>query len=192
VCGGSAGEAAIGCNVQGCDGTLLHACDDAGYDVGIDCASNGAQRCGGFPGAMNAAWVACVPESDAGTCAPDASASCTDGIATSCPAGVPETINCQTLLQNVQACNPGALSPPFDWTSPCFVAAGDGGAVDEGGAGGAAPCAPDSCDGTTLHACYRGASFSVDCAPLGFTSCKLVPTDLGAFSNAACAGPRMP
>ena len=136
VCGGSSGPAAITCTAQECEQTVVHVCDDAGRDIGIDCMNNGAQRCDGFPTRAGAAWVACIPESDAGSCAPDASAQCTGGIATSCPAGVPESINCQTLLGNVHACTPGQLSPPFDWTSPCMVAGDEADAGDAGGGAG--------------------------------------------------------
>jgi hypothetical protein len=186
VCGGSAGEGGIACTTQGCDGTMLHVCDDAGRDIGVDCMSNGAQQCGGFPTATNAAWVACVPRSEAGACTPSAAAECDAGIAVSCPAGVVESINCLALLQNVHACNPGPLSPPYDWTSPCAVVS-DGG--DDAGAADASGCSSDSCNGMKLTGCSRGASFPLDCAEAGLGPCALKTTDQGSVQNAACTPP---
>ena len=184
VCGGSAGEGAIDCTVSSCMGTMLHVCDDGGRDIGIDCASNGAEACVGLPpGQPTASWVACLPESDAGACTPDASAQCSHGIATSCPAGILETINCETLLLEVNACNPGALSPPFDWTSPCAVTSDDGGLDD------ASSCSADSCDGSTLSSCYRGAPFLLDCAGAGLGACQMRTTNQGSVQNAACDRP---
>jgi hypothetical protein len=196
VCAGSAGAAATDCTFDGCIGTTLHGCA-GGEDVGIDCADNGAQRCGGFPAAspgQPAAWVACLPQSEAGACPPDASAQCVNGTAVSCPAGTVETLDCEALLQNVDAqfdggvgtCTPGALSPQFDWTSPCGIAeeAGDG-----GDAGDASTCS-ESCAGVaTLNSCYRGASFPLDCTEVGLGACRRVSTDVGSVMNAACTPP---
>jgi hypothetical protein len=190
VCGGSAGDAAIACSgASQCDGSMLHVCDDAGRDIGIDCTNNGAQQCNGFPTATASAWVACVPESDAGKCTADLSVQCDGGIASSCRAGVPETLDCQSLLQDVHACHAGSLWPPYDWTSPCFVASGEAGADDAGEAPDASACASDSCSGTTLTGCYRGASFPLDCGKVGLGPCHMVTTDQGTTMNAACAHP---
>jgi hypothetical protein len=193
VCGGSAGEPAIACTTQSCNDSTLHVCDDAGRDIGIDCASNGAQECNGFPTPTNSAWVACVPESDAGKCTPSLSTLCDGGIASSCRAGVPETLDCQTLLQNVRACHAGSLWPPYDWTSPCFVGSdddgGDGGADDAGEAPDASACSSDSCSGMTLTGCYRGATFPLDCGAVGLGACHMVTTEQGTTMNAACAHP---
>jgi hypothetical protein len=167
---------------------MLHVCDDAGRDIGVDCSNNGAQQCRGFPSSTEVDWVACVPQSDAGSCTPDASAVCDGGIATSCPAGIPESLNCQALLQNVHACTPGRLWPPYDWTSPCFVASDDD-AGDEGGAADASSCSSDSCSGMTLIGCYRGASFPVDCHEVGLGTCQMVATNQGTAMNAACTHP---
>jgi len=189
VCAGSAGVAAIDCSFEGCIGTALHACGDGGADIGIDCAENGAQGCGGFPTAtpaQPAAWVACLPQGEAGACQPDASAQCVNGVAVSCPAGTVETLDCDDLLQNAHGCVSGALSPAFDWTSPCGVAAAAG---DGGDAGNASACS-ESCTGkTTLNGCYRGAPFPLDCAKVGLGACHSVSTDVGAALNAACTPP---
>jgi hypothetical protein len=186
VCAGSAGSAGSDCTSEGCIDTTLHWCGPGGEDMGIDCADNGAQRCGGFPmvtPGQPAAWVACLPQSEGGACLPDASAQCVNGVAVSCPAGKVETLDCDALLQNVHGCTPGALSSPFDWTSPCAIA-GDAG--EEGDAGDASTCA-ESCIGeTTLRSCYRGASFPLDCTEVGLGACRIVSSDVGSAMNAAC------
>lgn len=193
VCGGSAAESAIQCMMNGCTNTMLHSCDDAGLDLGVDCANNGAQQCVGEPpGNAEAQWVACVPENDAGTCTPSLSVQCDAGIATSCPTGRLETINCQQLLGNVHACRSGTLEQAVDWTAPCVVGADEGDGGDDAGddAGTGAPtCTADSCDGGTLIACYRGASFPVECTTVGLGPCQIVHTDLNAIANAACTLP---
>lgn len=165
-----------------CDenGTTLHWCvpgvdGGPGIDRGIECASNGAAACGGFPSSGEARWLACLPGTDAGTqCTPDASATCNHGRATTCPAGVQESLDCLALLGEEDACSPGALSPPFDWTSPC---------------GSERPCGEDSCDGSALLSCERGARFMVDCADQGLGNCRLLAVDPSGPARAACTPP---
>jgi hypothetical protein len=161
-----------------CAGTRIHQCGSNGsVDVGIDCASSGAGRCGGFPGGeAGNDWIACVASGDAG-CDPSEQAQCVNGYATSCPSGVPEAIYCPDLLQLVDAagggCVAGSLSPPFDWTSPCVVPGG---------------CTSDSCDpdGGLLVGCARGASYTLDCSSQGLGPCMMVSTDVGTAMHAAC------
>jgi hypothetical protein len=65
--------------------------------------------------------------------------------------------------------------------------ASDGG--DAGDAGDASTCS-ESCTGaTTLNACYRGASFPLDCEQVGLGACAMVSSDVGALRNAACTPP---
>jgi len=169
VCAGAAAGGGSGCTSE-CNGTHLHWCVDGG-DIGVDCASNGAGRCGVF----SASWAACVAAGDAG-CTPDASAECTNGYAVSCPSGVVEAIDCTGLLQVIDGgCVPGPLNAPFDWTSACSVAA--------------AMCAGDSCNGYTLTGCTRGAQFTTDCSAQGLGTCRMVRTDVGTQTHAACAPP---
>jgi hypothetical protein len=175
-CAGNAGAAGLACNGQECTGSVIHWCADGG-DFGIDCASNGAGSCSGFPTPSNANWVACRPLADGGACTPDASAGCSGGIATSCPAGVLETIDCSQLLLDVHGCTPGLLSLPFDWTSPCVVDAPD-----------ASPCV-EGCSGTQLTGCTRGTSYSIDCSQVGLGACRMVTTDDGVAMHAACGRP---
>jgi hypothetical protein len=180
-----AGSEPGGCSMgSGCfhnDGgiyTMIRWCTDAG-DVGIDCASFGAQRCSGFPDPPDSSyWVACVAEEgvEAGAtvrCTPDASATCVDGRAVSCPSGVVESLDCEALLGSQNACAAGPLAPPFDWTAPCVMSP--------------SVCLADSCDGGTLNACGRGAVFSLDCADAGLGACATIATDDG--QRAACAAP---
>jgi hypothetical protein len=160
---------------RACRGSQLDWCDDDAGDRGIDCADFGAMRCSGFPTVAHPEWVACVAESDGGACAPDASVSCTgDGWAESCPSGVPEAIDCRSLLGLDGACAPGALAPPFDWTSPCVASPEQ--------------CTTDSCDGG-LTGCWRGAPFYADCAGEGLGPCRMVTADPGAEARAACTPP---
>jgi len=182
VCAGASGSAGLSCTngVQECIGTALHDCQGS-RDVGLDCAGNGAGQCAGFP-AGSPQWVACVPLSDAGACTPDASVSCQDGIATSCPAGALETINCQELLGTQGACNPQDAAPPFDWTSACQVVAP------------APPCdgdAGESCDpdAGTITSCARGVPFTVSCSDAGLGDCQMLTTDNGSTQRAACTPP---
>jgi hypothetical protein len=177
--GQGASDAGTDCP-QGCYGsaTRLHYCRD-GRDLGLDCASNGAQRCDGFPLATDASWVACVAETDAGAaawCPADHSATCSaTGLATSCPSGVLERLDCAILLGSANACVPGPFAPEFDWTSPCTVSPPQ--------------CGGDSCDGGTVVGCERGAVFSTDCASQGLGACHMVTTDVGGQSRASCTTP---
>jgi hypothetical protein len=172
-----------------CTGTSLHWCqavdagkpDGAGIDLGIDCASNGAGECGGFPTPSAARWVACTPNGGDGgpdECTPDPSATCQNGRATSCPSGARETIDCATLLgadSSEHACIEGALTPPFDWTSPCAIAPSQ--------------CDVDSCDNMVVRSCERGATFSVNCAQQGLGACRLQAVDSRSGPRAACSPP---
>jgi hypothetical protein len=177
VCAGEA--SGLSCSRE-CAGNALHWCvasDDGGpgVDRGIDCTSNGAGKCGGFPSPDAAQWLACRPDSDASTCAPDASATCDDGRAIMCPSGVLESLDCAALLGSTAACSAGELSPPFDWTSPCSLSP--------------SACDSDSCDGGVITSCERGAAFTVNCAAEGLGACRLVGTDPGSAPRAACAPP---
>jgi hypothetical protein len=180
VCVGD--DAGLHCAGAGCFGkTKLSWCGDAGGqwgNVGLDCASNGAGSYGVFPDAGQ--WVACLAETDAGAsaaCAPSLVAACDGGVASSCPSGVRESIDCATLLGAANACAPGPLTPPFDWTSACQVSP--------------PVCTADSCGdgGATLTGCARGAMFSTDCYAEGLGSCRTVTTDTGSQLHAACGPP---
>jgi hypothetical protein len=165
-------DAGCSCQQSGCFGTELRWCD--GGDFGIDCASNGAGRCNGYPTPNSAKWVACEADSDAGTCAPDLTAQCSNGRAQSCPSGVVETIDCQGLLGTSGACVNGPLDPAFDWTSPCAV--------------NPPACTSDTCANGRAIGCARGAAFAVDCAGENLGMCRL-STDAGAEQHAACSPP---
>lgn len=175
--GASEDAGGLSCATTECVGTHLHQCGASGVDLGIDCASNGAGQCAGFrhPGDTTVDWIACVASGDAG-CTPDPTATCAGGYATSCPSGISETINCTELLQPADGgCIDGPLSPQFDWTSACRV--------------DPPQCTGDSCNGTALIGCARGATFTTDCAAQGFQGCTMLTTDAptGAV-HAACTG----
>jgi hypothetical protein len=158
--------------------TTLHWCvpdADGGppVDRGIECADNGASACDGFPTTHPARWIACLPNTDAAiACTPDASAACDQGRAVMCPSGVVESLDCEALLGQ-GTCSPGALSPPFDWTSACSVPT--------------SICSDDACDGGWLTSCERGTRFEVNCREQGFGDCRLLPADPGAPRRASCA-----
>ncbi len=149
-----------------------------GANLGIDCAGWGKQTCGGFPSPSAPAWVACLPESDSvGTCTPALDVGCSQGVASSCPTGAPEHLDCAALLGSAGGppCHPGALDPPFDWTSPCRL--------------DPPACTGDACDGGVAIGCALGAPFSVDCGSAGLGVCAMRSTDLGTSLRAACSLP---
>jgi hypothetical protein len=177
VCAGD--DTGLSCSREGCFGdSELRWCRH-GVDVGIDCAGNGAQHCGGLPDrdASAAVWVACIPDSDAGSCTPDASALCSNGKAVSCPAGLLETIDCKSLLgTDGGTCAEGSLDPPFDWTSPCVVTP--------------AACTADTCVDGSVVGCARGAPFPLDCAKEGLGQCQMLSPEADAGeAHAACTPP---
>ncbi|MGA2451836.1 MAG: hypothetical protein ABTD50_24565 [Polyangiaceae bacterium] len=177
ICTGGAG--ADGCSgvAEGCPekgSNALVWCGANGIDLGLDCTSNGAQECNGYPTSAQAQWVACVPEGDTSCPSPSLTVQCDGGVATSCPTGVAETIDCTALLGVAGACVSGALDPPFDWTSPCRVTVPQ--------------CSTDGCDDAgNLLGCMRGATITVDCQELGLGPCMPVELDAGVTS-AACTG----
>ncbi len=177
-CGG--GNVADGGCVDECDGTHLHWCGEGGVDVGLDCASSGAERCGGFryPGDTTVDWIACMASGDAG-CDASPAAECNNGYSTACLSGTTEVLDCTELLQvfdtSLTTCVSGPLSRPFDWTSPCVVPGG---------------CTSDSCNGDNgVVGCARGATYTVDCASQGLGPCTMVATNMGTAMNAACSPP---
>jgi hypothetical protein len=173
--GGGGGLAcANGSGPQACAGTAIHACGADGGDPGVDCAGTGAQACGGFPTASAPLWLACLPESDGGACAPSPNITCDDGgVAHACPTGASETLDCDALLGSPEACNAGGVDPAFDWSRAC--------AID-------LPCPDDTCAGGSVNSCARGRTFAGDCAMAGLGPCRLVAGDDGAI-RAACTPP---
>jgi hypothetical protein len=179
------GTAGVSCSTNGCVGSQLHLCS-GGTDIGLDCASTGAGQCTGLlQTGAGAAWVACVPSGE-GMCAPDASVTCVNGgYATSCPAAVPESLGCSELLQTFDAGNAGCVAGPppwpFDWRSGCAVSPPQ--------------CSSDSCeaddagDAGLLVGCAKGAAYALDCASVGLGPCRMVATNRGTMTNAACTPP---
>jgi len=183
ACGAPSGAACGGGAPASCIGGTQLRCGRDGGDLALDCASNGAGVCSGFPQAASAYWVSCVPD-DAGpdaACAATLATVCTDGAASSCPSGIREGLDCSKLLGVDSACTSGSLNPPFDWTSPCAVTPPQC-AIDTCSDGGSPPNA-------TLVGCVRGATFSVNCAAQGLGPCRIVTTDVGAEMRPACSAP---
>lgn len=181
VDGACAATNAHGCARTDCSGSTIDWCDGK-WNVGIDCAAFGSARCDGFPAEDAATWVACVPDADGGApCDPSTRATCASGAATSCPAGVSETIDCAALLgtdPDAGGCKEQSLSPPFDWTSACGV--------------DPPVCSADGCDGGVASGCARGTVFSVDCVRAGLGPCSMRSTDMGTQQHAACTAPPAP
>ena len=192
-CGGDVADAALSCShTDQCIGDQIHSCSGS-VDIGIDCRTNGAGHCGGFPAGPSPSWIACLPASDAGgPCTPARDVTCVGGVATSCPAGTQEALDCAAILHDGRGCTPGQLQPTWDWTSPCVVntATGDGGvdaAIGDGGTD-ASSCA-ESCSGTTITGCARGTTYGLDCHAVGLGPCAMVTTDPGQPGHAACGPP---
>jgi hypothetical protein len=203
-CLGAAGPAGFGCGNVGCTADeRIHVCPgDGGPDLGIDCSGVGAGVCVPEQVPDAGSWIACAPTATAGdagdagdagaSCAPNASATCVQGVAYSCAAGMPERIDCASLLGDAGACNAGPLRPWFDFTSPCWV---DAGAAPEAGADAGAdagecpPQADETCVAGTLSSRARGVAFTVRCADVSLGDCRVVPTDVAGSCRAQCGPP---
>ncbi|HEX8796587.1 MAG TPA: hypothetical protein VF765_36805 [Polyangiaceae bacterium] len=137
---------------SGCSGATRAYCPEAGARAhGENCAMWN-EICDTNLGCIGC--LGCFAGADAGACTPDASATCNGDIATSCPAGALEAIDCNELLQQTGTCNPGPLTGQ-DPTSACFVDAGDAGAA-----------CTEGCMGNVVTACARGATFNFDCSSI--------------------------
>lgn len=184
-----AGRTGFACLQNGGDGgyaTELY-CLDGGVAAAENCTlwnqtcDPTSPRCAGCLG--------CYPDDgDAGPCTPDTSATCDGGVATSCPAGTPVSIDCDELLQQSGGCNQGTLSTPKDPTSACYVDAGSP-ASDAGGdaeAGAPTSGCTESCSGTMITGCAHGVTYTFDCAAIGAT-CQSVQSPDQVTHGAACA-----
>ena len=169
VCTGSLGA----CGTAGgtfCSGTELHDCQgDGGIDLGVDCANFGAGTCSSGGAGSGGA---CAAVGDAG-CAPTSTVSCVGGLASGCPSGVLEQVDCGRLLATGGSCNATADGRPWDVARACSVG----------------PCGADSCAGTVVQSCARGAAVQVDCAPIGLGPCSLVHISGDPIPHAACSPP---
>ena len=157
------------CTGLGCAGGHLSVCDDAGVDIGYDCASFGAGACD-----PSGAAPACKPEGN-GTCAATTDVACSSGNvrASGCVTGVPESVDC-TSISGPGTCVPIEAGAPGTIPSDaCRVA--DGG------------CADDTCSGAQLAACVRGRTVTIDCTSLGLKTCNPIDTKEGSI--AACNPP---
>jgi hypothetical protein len=183
VCGaGGATACSDGGAPSACSGSAL-TCSNG--EIAFDCAGNGSRACTAAP-VSSTVGLACVPNDAAAGegCTPDAMATCTGGVASSCPTGIPETIHCGTLLgvgDTNAACTSGPLGGGFDWTSPCALTPPEC-TADACGDGGSGPS-------PTLVGCVRGAATALDCAGEGLGPCRLVPTNSGAEARPACTPP---
>lgn len=137
----------------GCDGLTRVICPGAGERAyGENCAM-WSQTCRNV---NCTGCVGCFSDNDAATCSPDASVTCDEeaNIATSCPNGALETINCQELLLQAGTCNPGVLKGQ-DPTSPCYLDAGD-----------ASSGCVETCMDNRVTTCTRGVPVPFDCSSI--------------------------
>jgi hypothetical protein len=146
----------------GCDGVTRVFCTEGGArPFGENCALWN-QTC---VNVACAGCLGCFAVADAGGCTPDASATCNGDIATSCPNGSLETIDCHELLQQSGTCNPGRLAGQ-DPTSPCYLDAGVAEAGDSGDAGDSGVGCTGACSGNSVTTCARGVANTFDCTSI--------------------------
>lgn len=148
----------------GCVEGGLHVCGpDLGTDpdIGVDCTQLGAGVC-----APGGAVPACTPASDT-KCAASPDIKCDGDIATGCPSGTVDRVNCSILGSS---CSTAIAEPGHDVTRACKKST---------------PCAEDSCSGTTLTSCVDGVTYKADCAGLGFSKCEKVNV-FGSGTRAQC------
>jgi hypothetical protein len=171
ACSG-ASEACASAGVSCDDAGNLHDCDPEGgpFDLGVSCASFGAGACVTVGSGLSACTAIGVP----GSCAATSDVACEDGgFVTGCPAGAPETVNCQAVLG--LGCSPTAPGRAWDVSRACYNGT----------------CGADSCsaDGTMLTSCARGATVTFDCASHGLGPCTLVTYAGDPSPHAQCGAP---
>ena len=142
-----------GCT-PGCEGSLLHDCEDAGLpyplDLGRDCSNVGGGGCANKNGTV------CAPSTSGTSCADAGALSCSsDGTTViDCRSGIADEVSCAKLGGTCQTA--GLTGPAWDPAYACL---------------GPATCAPDSCGGSVLNGCANGIKFSVDCKAIGLSGC---------------------
>ncbi len=160
------------CTVSTCTGTVLHACDDAGADQGVDCANFGAGSCNsdgdGGPLGCQTAGATCTATSDV---------TCDDaGVAHGCPAGTAETVDCTALtgVSSPSACSAPADSAGTTWdvSRACVLAE--------------STCI-ETCANGTVSACVLGQPATLDCIAAGVDGCQF--TTVEGISRATCSAP---
>jgi hypothetical protein len=133
----------------------------------VDCTSFGAGSCSTTYGACNAIG--------AGTCDAGPAITCNGSVATGCPSGVPETVDCNALTGGNAglglACDPNASGRGWDVSRAC--------------SNGACGLPVDACSSGVLTSCVRGATVSVDCRAVGLGDCTLND----ASARAQCGAP---
>ncbi len=175
ACGGTGTCTAANAGTVTCDPSTkaLRDCDPDGgsIDYGIDCTSTGSGKCG-------TSGTACGAIADSG-CLVTTDVLCTnDGHATGCPSGAPEDVNCNAVLGQPSGtsstCDPNAPGRAWDVSRACSV-------------GPSCAQSGDSCSGTVLSTCTRGAPLVYDCKSQGFTSCATVTYPGDSAPHAHCA-----
>jgi hypothetical protein len=108
---------------------------------------------------------------DAGTCPTTSAVQCNSGVATGCPSGVLEQINCPAILG--LDCKPDAPGRPWDVSRACY----------------SGTCGPDSCSDGGVVSCLRGVPEPLDCASQGLGPCALVTYPGDPSPHAQCGAP---
>jgi hypothetical protein len=172
--GSSTGFGPGGCAAAGCNGTQLSQCDDAGDNVGVDCANYANGQCVTTGGSPTCSSLSTTPCPDGG---PVGVVDCTSDFryAVGCPDGRhQQQIDCNAVTEGAGACT-ATSSPGWDISRACFNS-------------GATCNFNDKCVGATLSSCDRGVTYTQTCAA-PFTGCQLVPTADGDFMRAQCVLP---
>lgn len=149
-CAASSTANDAGCS-SGCQGSVLHDCEDAGLsyalDLGRDCANVGAGTCT----TSDAGESVCAPKGHPCT---NGSIVCSSNMAIDCRSGFEDRVDCGRLAGTCTTT--GLTGPAWDPASACV---------------GGLTCGPDTCTGTRLNGCANGIAHSVDCKTLGFSGC---------------------
>ena len=158
-CGNGVCTVSIGssCVMSTCSGAVLHACDDAGADQGVDCNNFGA---GGCAFDTDSGALGCTTTGAA--CTPTAAVTCdSNGVAHGCPAGTSETVDCVALtgLATADACTVPAAAPGTTWDVSRACSA-PGATCNE-------QCGSDG----KITACVLGQPATIDCSVTGTASC---------------------
>ncbi len=152
-----------------CDGAQLIACDDAGFDRGLDCTYFGLGNC-----LATGVQPACVPDGPLLAAKPDITCS-PAGEATSTLSGREEKVDCTYV----------SGSAPDNCTNipnaPVGTRAADACKRTSG-------CSADTCSGAKLAACVAGRTVTIDCLADGLKGCNDTISTLEGV-RASCVKP---
>jgi hypothetical protein len=163
-----AGKGGAACAANRCDGTHLEVCD-GGLDRGVDCASFGEGTCTTSTGGSG-----CKPVATSAACAAGNVIRCDSGVASGCPLGVEERVDCNAL--SAGQCIPNVGGRTDDLARACAVV--DAGCAEE--------CSPGG--GDTATGCFQGQSFTIECGEQQLKPCEMKRDDTGTL-RPSCGAP---